>query len=95
MLSARRIDDRCWDRIPVEMRAALFAVAHVEGRDASVLDLSWNGARIRGRGLALKPGEDVDVIMLGSRDWDRRLARVIWLENNGPDQVPEAGLEFT
>ena len=94
MLAACETDDRRWDRVSVEMQVALFGPAHGQGRDAHVLDLSWNGARIRGRGLGLKRGEGVDVIVRGLRDWDRRLARVVWLEDRGPGQMLEAGLEF-
>ncbi|HUI42280.1 MAG TPA: PilZ domain-containing protein [Terriglobia bacterium] len=94
MLVAQRSDDRRWDRVPVEIPVELFHTPERDGRAALALDLSWNGARIQGRSLPLKHGERVDVVLQGGEGWDRRAARVIWVEHSGPEQRMEAGLEF-
>ncbi|HUI42753.1 MAG TPA: PilZ domain-containing protein [Terriglobia bacterium] len=88
------VDRRRWERVTVEMAIMLFASAERPGLLATALDLSWNGVRIRGGGLTLRPGDAVDVVLMGDKDWDRRAARVVWVENAGAEQALEAGLEF-
>jgi PilZ domain len=84
---------RRWDRIPVEIQAQLFIGAETLGREARVVDLFWNGARIRAQGISLKRRKPVDVVLVGSHLTQRRSARVVWLEKVGLCAI-EAGLHF-
>ena len=76
------------------MAIKLFAVAGRPGVPAAAIDLSWNGVRIRGGGFTLRRGDAVDLVLIGDKGWDRRSARVVWVESTGAEQVLEAGLEF-
>jgi PilZ domain len=84
---------RRWDRIPVDMQAQLFIGADTLGREARVVDLSWNGVRIRAEGVSLKRREPVDVVLIGDNIRQRRSARVVWVEKVGLYTL-EAGLRF-
>jgi len=87
------MEDRRWERVPVEMQAELFVGADTLSREARVVDLSWNGARIRAKGMLLKRRDSVDVVLIGNDNRHRRSARVVWVESVELDTV-EAGLQF-
>jgi hypothetical protein len=85
-----RIERRLCECIPVEMQAELLPETHGQRRRAEVLDLSWLGVRIRGERLRLERGDSVDLVIAKGLDWDRRPARVVWLESAGGHAL-EAG----
>ena len=94
MVHVRQVEPRRWDRVPVEMQVELFVGADILGREAQALDLSWNGARIRADGAMLKPADPVDVVLVGANIWQRRTARVIWVERVDSQPIFQAGLSF-
>jgi PilZ domain len=87
------MENRRWDRVRVEMQAQLFIGADPLGREARVVDLSWNGARIRAEGVSLKRRDPLDIVLVGNNISQRRSARVVWVENVGLYTI-EAGLRF-
>ena len=94
MAPAREAGDRRWERVPVEMRVELFMGTHTLGREARALDLSWTGARIQADGFALSPSDAVDVVLVGGNIWQRRTAKVVWVEPADSKGGFEAGLRF-
>lgn len=90
MLSTWHSADRQWYRVAVEMQAQLFANSDGQSHTALALDLSWNGARLRASDLVLRPGDPIDLVLVSREGRDRRLARVVWVNQ----QTLEAGVEF-
>ena len=81
-------------RIPttVPIRLAVEAEGFRVEREASTVDLSLRGIRVR-TPLALLPGDTVGVIP--KRDFQHAIpARVIWAQLAGADMWSLAGLEF-
>ena len=82
------------ERIPATVPIRLVVVSDdfTLEREASTVDLSLRGARVR-TPLALLPGDTVGIIpMRGSRH--AIPARVVWTQRSGADQWSLAGLEF-
>ena len=94
MLPARFVGYRRWERVPVDMNVELFVGTQLLGREARALDLSWTGARIQADGFALSPSDAVDVVLVGSNIWQRRTAKVVWVESARSRNGFEAGLRF-
>jgi hypothetical protein len=86
-------DDRQYARVPVERRLmVLFEFAGRGGaREASTVDLSPRGARIR-TDIELAPGQSVD--LLGTNSVNTVPSQVVWVSSTGPDRVREIGLQF-
>jgi PilZ domain len=87
-------DRRRSERVPVDLRVKFFAASEPRGLAATAVDLSWNGVRIRGSGYALEPGDALELVLMSDQGWERRSARVVWVEQITAGQGVEAGLEF-
>ena len=88
------VDRRRWERVPVELQVKLFAVSEPLELRATAVELSWNGVRIRGSGFALKPGDALEVVLMSDKAWEKRSARVVWVDESKAAQGIEAGLEL-
>jgi hypothetical protein len=86
-------DQRQYARMPVERHLmVLFDFAGRGGaREASTVDLSRKGARIR-TDIELAPGQSVD--LLAKNSINTVPSQVVWVGNTGPDSVREIGLKF-
>jgi len=86
-------DHRQYPRIPAERRLmVLFDFAgRGAAREASTVDLSRAGARIR-TDIELTPGQSVD--LLAKNSVNTVPSQVVWVGNTGPDQFREIGLQF-
>ena len=86
-------DDRRYPRRPFEGRLmVLFDFAgRGAAREASTVDLSPKGARIR-TDLELVRGQSVD--LLAKNSVNTVPSQVVWVGNTGPDHVREIGLQF-
>ena len=86
-------DHRQYPRMPVERRLmVLFDFAGRGGaREASTVDLSRKGARIR-TDIELTPGQSLD--LLAKNSVNTVPSQVVWVGNTGPDRVCEIGLQF-
>ena len=86
-------DHRQYPRMPVEKRLmVLFDFAGRGGaREASTVDLSRSGARIR-TDIELTPGQSVD--LLAKNSVNTVPSQVVWVGNTGSDGVREIGLQF-
>ncbi len=60
-------------------------------REASTVDLSQKGARIR-TDLDLTPGQSLDLLAKGSINTVP--SQAVWVGNPGPNRVREIGLQF-
>jgi len=86
-------DDRRYPRMPVEKRLMVLFDFAGRGavREASTVDLSRKGARIR-TDIELTPGQSLD--LLAKNSVNTVPSRVVWVGNTGPDRVCEIGLQF-
>jgi hypothetical protein len=86
-------DHRQYPRMPVERQLmVLFDFAGRGGaREASTVDLSRKGARIR-TDIELTAGQSVDLLVKNSINTVP--SQVVWVGNTGPDRVREIGLQF-
>lgn len=76
---------------------AIVLIVEAEGEklenDASTVDLSQHGVRIKSSTGALTPGQIVEVIPTEGLTCAVR-SRVVWVGPAGSDQKDQAGLEF-
>jgi hypothetical protein len=78
-------------RIPARVSVALL-VEPGETHDASIVDFSQQGARVR-VGTPLSPGQGIQIIPIKGAPYSV-LARVAWVRPSWFGRITEAGLEF-
>lgn len=93
MGESKSIDRRQYPRTLVEKPlTVLFEFAgRGAAREASTVDLSQGGARIR-TDIELTPGQSVDIL---AKDAVNTVpSQVVWVSKSGPDGAREIGLQF-